>query len=92
MDGRGVAPAPVMTRSEAVDLEASASASTPDQTLTCLLCRGHLRQARVLPACLHSFCLPCLETFVGDNKTFNCPTCKTVSHTIHLIRISQLDT
>ena len=50
----------------------------PEQSLTCSLCRSHLRDARVLPACLHSFCLGCLQDYAQDRDRFSCPLCKTV--------------
>ncbi len=57
----------------------------PEQSLTCSLCRSHLRDARVLPACLHSFCLGCLQDYAQDRDRFSCPLCKTVRTCEHEI-------
>lgn len=48
-----------------------------DQSLNCPICQLHLRNPRVLP-CLHSFCLLCLQTHVGQSRHFPCPVCRMV--------------
>ncbi|TRY62179.1 hypothetical protein TCAL_11516 [Tigriopus californicus] len=48
---------------------------SPDQTLTCFLCRGSLKDARVLPGCLHTFCFPCLVQHTRGSLQFHCPFC-----------------
>lgn len=52
----------------------------PDQSLTCPLCQRHLKNPRVLPNCLHSFCLICLQLHVGKSRHFFCPVCQQVRH------------
>ena len=42
----------------------NASAGSGRSLAGCGLCRGPLRDSRVLPNCLHSFCLACLQ--VGE--------------------------
>ena len=42
----------------------NASAGSSRSLAGCGLCRGPLRDSRVLPNCLHSFCLACLQ--VGE--------------------------
>ncbi len=56
----------------------SSSLAAAEQTLTCSLCRCVLRDARILPSCLHSFCFACLQNFAGQRIKFPCPLCKTV--------------
>ena len=52
---------------------------TPDQSLNCPLCHHHLKNPRVLPSCLHSFCLDCLQIHAGQNRIFHCPICRQVN-------------
>ena len=52
-----------------------------DQSLNCPICQLHLRNPRVLP-CLHSFCLLCLQTHVGQSRHFPCPVCRMVSQVV----------
>ena len=42
----------------------NASAGSGRSLAGCGLCRGPLRDSRVLPGCLHSFCLACLQVSV----------------------------
>jgi len=51
---------------------------TSNQSLTCPLCRHPLKNPRVLPTCLHSFCLLCLQLHVGKSRHFFCPVCQQV--------------
>ena len=49
----------------------------------CKLCSGEYREAKTLP-CLHSFCTPCLESYVHKHTTesahlwFMCPECRDI--------------
>ena len=43
----------------------NASAGSTRSLAGCGLCRGPLRDSRVLPGCLHSFCLACLQVRLG---------------------------
>jgi len=46
---------------------------TPETTLSCLECKAHMQDARVIPGCMHSFCKSCLETHSGGKINFTCP-------------------
>lgn len=59
-------------------LTASTTSVSPDQTLTCFLCRSSLQDARVLPGCLHTFCFQCLVQHTRGGRQFPCPLCQEV--------------
>jgi len=47
--------------------------STPDSTLSCLLCKAQMQDARIIPGCLHSFCRNCIEKHADGQSSFPCP-------------------
>ncbi|XP_006811836.1 uncharacterized protein LOC102806876 [Saccoglossus kowalevskii] len=46
-----------------------------DRYLNCTICMERYKNAKILP-CYHSFCEPCLITYVDDDPVFSCPLCK----------------
>lgn len=69
-------------------LPMSNSNNKADQSLSCALCKSLLQDPRVLP-CLHSFCLACLKSRLGSDKSSSfCPTC---SHPVELDKEGSLD-
>jgi len=58
---------------------------TLDSSLTCLLCQAQIREAQIIPDCLHTFCKSCLEQHAAGKTCFTCPhkACsKVISQTI----------
>ena len=58
IEGGGGGVGPTMTR---LSGGSNASVGSARSLAGCGLCRGPLRDSRVLPGCLHSFCLACLQ-------------------------------
>lgn len=49
--------------------------------ITCVLCKGYLVDATTITECLHTFCKPCIVTYLEDKYT--CPICDTILHQSH---------
>ena len=60
---------------------ASASSKTLEELeaeITCLVCQGHFREAKLLP-CMHYYCKVCIEELAakcGQGRSFPCPECR----------------
>ncbi|XP_004933397.1 RING finger protein nhl-1 [Bombyx mori] len=52
------------------------SAGGIKELVQCPLCLDVLHNPKMLP-CQHTFCMTCLNSYIGDKPIFECPICKT---------------
>ncbi|XP_047115596.1 RING finger protein nhl-1-like [Schistocerca piceifrons] len=50
-----------------------------EQLVECPLCKGRMKDPRMLPACQHSFCKDCLVRVARDARSVSCPVCGAAS-------------
>ncbi len=50
--------------------------SALEEELQCAVCLGIVRDARVVPTCMHRFCATCIERFLRSSKESQCPKCR----------------
>lgn len=59
--------------------ETDPGTATLEQLVECPLCRGRMREPRMLPACQHSFCRDCLTAAAAGARSVCCPVCGATS-------------